>query len=214
VDIDGRPVSDPAAPLSLTRVDAPRGLFCSCQEPPNAAICYRCAKRSVAECCAQESGNASQVNKLHDQFWVTSTSLFLQTRLQPQHFFHCFHRHTLCARFPLRPIHQVVVAVFPPPLMPSPHRSIADKGDIHGAHTILYPISRCSAHGAFRPGPRQARPCRKGFLVYFGTYTRREGKGIYAYRFQPATAKLTPVGLVAETEDPSFLTIHPNHSTQ
>jgi 6-phosphogluconolactonase len=49
------------------------------------------------------------------------------------------------------------------------------------------------------------------FLVYIGTYTRQDSKGIYAYRFQPATGKLTPIGLVAETENPSFLTLHPNH---
>jgi 6-phosphogluconolactonase len=48
-------------------------------------------------------------------------------------------------------------------------------------------------------------------LVYIGTNTRQGSKGIYAYRFQPATGKLTPIGLVAETENPSFLTLHPNH---
>lgn len=51
---------------------------------------------------------------------------------------------------------------------------------------------------------------KAAFLVYVGTYTKQESKGIYAYRFQPATGKLTPVGLVAETENPSFLTLHPN----
>jgi 6-phosphogluconolactonase len=49
------------------------------------------------------------------------------------------------------------------------------------------------------------------FLVYIGTYTRQDSKGIYAYRFQPATGKLTAIGLVGETENPSFLTLHPNH---
>lgn len=48
------------------------------------------------------------------------------------------------------------------------------------------------------------------YFVYIGAYTREESKGIYAYRFQPATRKLTSIGLVAETESPSFLTIHPN----
>ena len=49
------------------------------------------------------------------------------------------------------------------------------------------------------------------FLVYIGTYTRQDSKGIYAYRFQPGTGKLTPIGLVGETENPSFLALHPNH---
>jgi len=48
------------------------------------------------------------------------------------------------------------------------------------------------------------------YLVYFGTYTRDKSKGIYAYRFQPATGNLEPLGLAAETVNPSFLTIHQN----
>jgi 6-phosphogluconolactonase len=46
--------------------------------------------------------------------------------------------------------------------------------------------------------------------MYVGTYTRLPSKGIYAYRFQPATGKFTSIGLVAETANPSFLAIHPN----
>jgi 6-phosphogluconolactonase len=50
----------------------------------------------------------------------------------------------------------------------------------------------------------------EGYLVYFGTYTSSASKGIYAYRFQPATGTLTSLGLVAETPHPSFLAVHPN----
>lgn len=46
--------------------------------------------------------------------------------------------------------------------------------------------------------------------MYIGTYTRSTSKGIYAYHFDSATGKATPIGLVAETENPSFLAIHPN----
>src|SRR5215475_2724622 len=47
--------------------------------------------------------------------------------------------------------------------------------------------------------------------VYVGTYTRpQKSKGIYAWRFQPATGTLTAIGLVAETTSPSFLAVHPN----
>ncbi len=49
------------------------------------------------------------------------------------------------------------------------------------------------------------------FLVYAGTYTGRGGKGIYLYRFQTATGKLTPEGVAAETPNPSFLVENPNH---
>jgi 6-phosphogluconolactonase len=48
-------------------------------------------------------------------------------------------------------------------------------------------------------------------IVYGGTYTRpNKSKGIYAWRFQPATGKLTSIGLVGETASPSFLAVHPN----
>jgi 6-phosphogluconolactonase len=60
----------------------------------------------------------------------------------------------------------------------------------------------------FAQGKRAAGT--REYFAYFGTYTRQDSKGIYAYRFQPATGKLTPVGLVGETENPSFLTLHPN----
>ena len=49
------------------------------------------------------------------------------------------------------------------------------------------------------------------YFVYTGTYTRGPSKGIYLFRFQTTTGKLTPVGLAAETVSPSFLAIHPNH---
>jgi 6-phosphogluconolactonase len=47
-------------------------------------------------------------------------------------------------------------------------------------------------------------------LVYVGTYTKAASKGIYAFRFQPATGQMTPLGLAAETVNPSFLVVHPN----
>ena len=48
--------------------------------------------------------------------------------------------------------------------------------------------------------------------MYVGTYTRAPSKGIYAYRLR-ASGELTPMGaagLAAETENPSFLAVHPN----
>ena len=62
------------------------------------------------------------------------------------------------------------------------------------------------------PLPQDAKKISsKGeFLVYVGTYTRQDSKGIYAFRFQPATGKLIPIGLAVETENPSFLALHPN----
>ena len=51
------------------------------------------------------------------------------------------------------------------------------------------------------------------WIMYVGTYTRAPSKGIYAYRFQGATGTVTPLGtagLAAETENPSFLAVHPS----
>jgi 6-phosphogluconolactonase len=39
-----------------------------------------------------------------------------------------------------------------------------------------------------------------------GTYTGETSKGIYAFRFDDSSGSLTPLGLVAETPSPSFLT--------
>ncbi len=48
-------------------------------------------------------------------------------------------------------------------------------------------------------------------LVYVGTYTGAQSKGIYAWRFQASTGELTPLGVAAEVANPSFLAIHPNN---
>jgi 6-phosphogluconolactonase len=47
------------------------------------------------------------------------------------------------------------------------------------------------------------------YFVYIGTYTRTRGKGIYSFRFRPATGKVTALSLAAETPSPSFLALHP-----
>jgi 6-phosphogluconolactonase len=47
-------------------------------------------------------------------------------------------------------------------------------------------------------------------LVYVGTYTKGQSRGIYAFRFN-SKGKLTPLGVAAETLNPSFLVEHPNH---
>jgi 6-phosphogluconolactonase len=47
-------------------------------------------------------------------------------------------------------------------------------------------------------------------LVYIGTFTHGSSKGIYAYRLDEATGRLTPLGLVAETQSPSYLAVSPN----
>ncbi len=45
------------------------------------------------------------------------------------------------------------------------------------------------------------------YILYVGPYTEHGSKGIYAYRFDVSTGKLTPLGLAAESAAPSFLTV-------
>ena len=48
------------------------------------------------------------------------------------------------------------------------------------------------------------------YFVYVGTYTAATSKGIYAWKFNPASGALTSVGLVAETPNPAHVWISPN----
>lgn len=52
------------------------------------------------------------------------------------------------------------------------------------------------------------------YLVYVGTYTAKGSsptgsKGIYAYRFDTKSGEIQPLGLVGESEQPSFLAVDP-----
>ena len=52
------------------------------------------------------------------------------------------------------------------------------------------------------------------YLLFVGTYTNSEGKdtgskGIYSYDFDEASGKLKPLGVAAETANPSFLAVAP-----
>ena len=49
------------------------------------------------------------------------------------------------------------------------------------------------------------------YLAYVGTYTAKTtSKGIYAFRYDASLGKLEPLGVAAETPDPSWIAIHPN----
>ena len=49
------------------------------------------------------------------------------------------------------------------------------------------------------------------YIVYVGTYTAKTAsKGIYAFRYDANSGKLTPLGVAAETPDPSWVAVHPN----
>lgn len=53
-------------------------------------------------------------------------------------------------------------------------------------------------------------PLLSAQLMYVGTYTDGTSKGVYAYRFDNKTGKATPLGLMAASESPSFLAVHPS----
>ena len=56
-----------------------------------------------------------------------------------------------------------------------------------------------------------AQTTPSGYRLFVGTYTDGSSKGIYAYRFQSESGDLTPLGLVAETPNPTFLALSANH---
>jgi 6-phosphogluconolactonase len=68
---------------------------------------------------------------------------------------------------------------------------------------ILLPLLSSIAHAADKASKGE-------YIAYIGTYTGKNSKGIYAFRFDASTGKLTPLGLAAEATSPSFLAIHPN----
>ncbi len=51
---------------------------------------------------------------------------------------------------------------------------------------------------------------RGKYLLFVGTYTGKDSKRIYAYSFDSASSQFTPLGLAAETTNPSYLAIDPS----
>lgn len=50
------------------------------------------------------------------------------------------------------------------------------------------------------------------YLVYVGTYTDKDSKGIYAFRFDPKSGESEPIGSAAVTQNPSFLAADPKNN--
>src|SRR6266404_4368008 len=59
-------------------------------------------------------------------------------------------------------------------------------------------------------GDVNAKNESRKYLLYVGTYTKGESKGIYAYRYDAASGELTSLGLAAETANPSFVAADPS----
>ena len=74
-------------------------------------------------------------------------------------------------------------------------------------------IFACLAFGNWALGAdpgEEDKSAAKGLSVYVGTYTRGDSQGIYHYRLDLASGKLTPAGVTAGVVNPSFLAVHPN----
>lgn len=70
-------------------------------------------------------------------------------------------------------------------------------------------VSACAALFALASQP-VAAAAKGDFIVYVGTYTGKGSQGIYGWRLDAASGKLAPLGVMAETVNPSFLAVHPN----
>jgi len=74
--------------------------------------------------------------------------------------------------------------------------------------TLLLTLLLCATLAAAEaPAAHQGK-----YIFYVGTYTEEgsKSKGIYAYGYDADTAQITPLGLAAETTNPSWVTLHPN----
>lgn len=72
---------------------------------------------------------------------------------------------------------------------------------------LLLLLGSCLLRADATPPPPAAGTC----LVDSGTYTNTKSKGIYAWRMDAATGSTSTLGLVAETPNPTFIEIAPNH---
>src|ERR1700690_3361303 len=59
--------------------------------------------------------------------------------------------------------------------------------------------------------PPKSISAAHSYFVYVGTYTGPTSKGIYAFRFDPSNAQMTPIGVAAGGQNPPFLVTHTNH---
>lgn len=65
---------------------------------------------------------------------------------------------------------------------------------------------QCAAAGAAVPVVAAAKP----LWLYIGAYTNQMNKGITVAKFDPSTGAISDMTLAAETQNPTFLELHPN----
>jgi 6-phosphogluconolactonase len=77
--------------------------------------------------------------------------------------------------------------------------------------TILFLTLFATCAGLVCAGGAEKDRTMGDCFVYVGTYTGPQSQGIYVYKFETGSGKLTPLGLAGESRNPSFLAVHPNH---
>ena len=75
--------------------------------------------------------------------------------------------------------------------------------------TLLATAIVVSCGGGTEPAVEKAT-AKDEYFVYIGTYTKGDSEGIYAYRFDATSGRLSSLGAVGKIREPSFLAIHPN----
>lgn len=77
--------------------------------------------------------------------------------------------------------------------------------------TVLKKWMRLAMLGITLAGASVPLHAASSYLAYVGTYTASSSKGIYSFRFDPATGQLKAIGVAAELPNPSFLATDPQH---
>src|SRR5262245_32735666 len=78
---------------------------------------------------------------------------------------------------------------------------------------LLTPLAAgCLVAAAWFAAVRAAPPAGDEYFVYVGSYTDApsNSKGIYAWRFSPASGTVAPLGLVAQTVNPAYVHATPD----
>ena len=84
-----------------------------------------------------------------------------------------------------------------------------DKVSLVSRRTIL--CAGLTTALSFLARAREVSPSMATCFLYVGSYTGPESRGIYGFRFNRASGSLTPLGLTAETPNPSFVLVEQGH---
>ncbi len=79
-------------------------------------------------------------------------------------------------------------------------------GGLALAATMMTPVlAATTAPAAAVKPPAAKHHLAKSYIVYVGGYTRHAAKGIYAFRFTPATGDMESLGLIQDSLNPSWI---------